>query len=77
MLWLLKRLFYGTSNAKWAGHFGDATGGEIRVAALLAVFVLALGVYPLMITNTWSNYTDRLALNLKVRNLADSISCRP
>jgi NADH-quinone oxidoreductase subunit M len=74
MLWLLKRLFYGERNPKWTGHFGDATAGEMQVASLLAVFILALGVYPLMITNTWSNYTDRLASNLEARSIPNKIS---
>jgi NADH-quinone oxidoreductase subunit M len=76
MLWLLKRLFYGEPNPKWIGHFGDASPREIQIASMLAVFILALGVYPMMITNFWSNYTDHLALDLRARNMADNISLR-
>src|SRR5262249_51918352 len=47
MLWLLKRLFYGEPNPKWSGKFSDATRPEMRVAFMLAIFVLLLGVYPM------------------------------
>jgi NADH-quinone oxidoreductase subunit M len=69
MLWLLKRLFFGEANPKWAGHFGDATFNEIQIASIFAVLILALGVYPLMLTNLWSNYTDSLSLDLKTRSM--------
>jgi len=58
MLWLLKRIFYGPENPKWAGHLSDMTANEKFVGAVLSVFIIALGVYPLMLTSTYAGVAD-------------------
>ncbi len=61
MLWLLKRLFYGPESPKWTGHIFDARPSEILVASVLSFFIIALGIYPMWITNQYTAYADRLA----------------
>lgn len=67
MLWLLKRLFYGPDNKKWQGHFGDATKGEILVASTLSFFVIALGIYPMLLTNEYTPVADAMAKSASAR----------
>lgn len=61
MLWLLKRLFYGEELPKWVGHLSDATLNERVVAYSLSFSVLALGIYPLMLTKYYAPVADRVA----------------
>lgn len=74
MLWLLKRLFYGPELPKWAGHLSDARASEKLVGYALALCVLALGIYPMLVTNQYRGYTDRLADSLNKR---PQISAQP
>ncbi|MBX9690687.1 MAG: NuoM family protein [Candidatus Obscuribacterales bacterium] len=60
MLWLLKRLFYGPEQAKWVGHLSDMNCTERLVAIGLSVFIIALGVYPQMLTKAYTPYTDQV-----------------
>jgi len=73
MLWLLKRLFFGPEQAKWAGHLSDAKPFELAVASTLSFFVIALGVYPLLLTNAYTPLADRMAGDISART---SISMR-
>lgn len=61
MLWLLKRLFYGPEQPKWVGHLSDMNPTEKIVAYGLSVFILALGIYPMMLTKTYTPYSDHVA----------------
>lgn len=61
MLWLLKRLFFGPMTKNWAGKFGDINGTEAIVASALSFFIIALGVYPMWLTNEYTPLADRLA----------------
>lgn len=61
MLWLLKKLFYGVELPKWKGHLSDATATEKVVAYALSFSVLALGIYPLMLTQYYQPVADRMA----------------
>lgn len=71
MLWLLKRLFYGPELPKWAGHLSDMTQNEKLVATCLSALIIALGVYPLMLTNAYTPYSDQLTKTLQA-NLSQS-----
>lgn len=61
MLWLLKRLFYGPEQPKWVGHLSDMNPTEKIVAYGLSVFILALGIYPMMLTKTYTPISDHMA----------------
>ncbi len=61
MLWLLKRLFYGPMLPKWSGKFGDITRTEAVVAACLSFFMIALGIYPMLLTNEYTPMADKMA----------------
>src|SRR5262249_28294633 len=61
MLWLLKRLFFGPEQEKWQGHLTDAKSLEVVCATILAVFIFALGIYPLALTNQYAPLADRMA----------------
>ncbi len=67
MLWLLKRLFYGPEQPKWAGHLSDMQPWEVVVGAALSLFIVGLGVYPLMLTNQYTPLADRLAKDASAR----------
>lgn len=61
MLFLLRRLFYGDENPRWAGHLLDMSGREQFIGAVLGVFIILLGVYPLSITHLYTDVSDRMA----------------
>lgn len=61
MLWLIRRLFYGPENPKWVGHLFDMSLNERIVGFVLSVFIVALGIYPLMVTNMYSSVSDAYA----------------
>jgi len=65
MLWLLKRLFYGPEQAKWLGHLSDMNGTERLVALGLSVFIVLLGIYPRLITNAYTGYSDRVCKSIQ------------
>jgi NADH-quinone oxidoreductase subunit M len=67
MLWLLKRLFFGPEDAKWIGHLTDARPAEMRIAWTFCAIILALGVYPYMLTKQYQQLTDRASANLMTR----------
>lgn len=64
MLWLLKRLFYGPEQAKWAGHLHDMNLTEKLVAIGLSVFIIGLGIYPRLITNAYTPFADQVCKNI-------------
>jgi proton-translocating NADH-quinone oxidoreductase chain M len=70
MLWLLKRLFYGAQLPKWDHHLSDATMIEKGVAYTLCFTILALGIYPLMLTRYYAPIADRLADSIQQRMTA-------
>lgn len=45
-LWMVKRVIYGKVDSKQVGGLADLDGRELGVLSVLAVFVLALGVWP-------------------------------
>lgn len=61
MLWLIKRLFYGMELDKWKGHLSDATSTERIVAYSLSFSILALGIYPLMLSKYSAPLADKMA----------------
>jgi NADH-quinone oxidoreductase subunit M len=61
MLWLIRRLFYGPENPKWVGHLFDMSFNERVVGFVLSVFIVALGVYPLMLTRFYTDVSDGYA----------------
>jgi NADH-quinone oxidoreductase subunit M len=76
MLWLLKRLFYGPILPKWAGHLSNMNGREMLVAGILSVFIFALGMYPMMVTNYYTPIADRMAADT-VKRMAPPVSALP
>jgi len=67
MLWLIKRLFYGIELDKWKGHLTDATFNERVIAYSLSFSILALGIYPLMVTKYSQPLADQMARDAKER----------
>ena len=65
MLWLLKRLFYGPEQAKWQGHLYDMNFTERLVACALSFFIIALGVYPMMVTNAYTPFSDAVCKTIQ------------
>jgi len=65
MLWLIKRLFYGIELDKWKGHLTDATLNERVIAYSLSFSILALGIYPLMVTKYSQPLADQMAKDAK------------
>ncbi|MBS1990117.1 MAG: NuoM family protein [Cyanobacteria bacterium SZAS LIN-3] len=72
MLWLLKRLFYGAQLPKWDHHLSDATLVEKGVAYALCFSVLALGIYPLMLTKYYGPIADKLSDDIRSRMTAEA-----
>ncbi len=60
MLNLLRRLFYGAEQTKWAGHLWDLNKTEKFVAATLSVAIVILGVYPLCLSRAFQPFADNL-----------------
>lgn len=65
MLWLLKRLFYGAEQPKWVGHLSDMNMTERLVAVSLSAFIIILGVYPRLVTNTYTPYSDHVCKSVQ------------
>ncbi len=65
MLWLLKRLFYGAEQPKWVGHLYDMNGTERLVACGLSIFIVVLGIYPRLVTNTYTPYSDQVCRSIE------------
>ena len=72
MLWLLKRLFFGPMPPKWAGTFTDITQTEAVVAACLSFFMLALGIYPMWLTNEYTPLADQMSGKVTVKTTIGS-----
>lgn len=72
LLWLLKRVFYGPFNEKWAkAGFGDANTSEVFVLATLALLILAYGLFPKLITNRFDASVTQLANTYPLRQYAE------
>ncbi len=74
MLWLLKRLFYGPEQAKWVGHLSDMNCTERIVALGLSVFIILLGVYPRMLTNAYTPYSNQICKTIQDNAKAGEVS---
>jgi NADH-quinone oxidoreductase subunit M len=61
MLWLLKRLFFGPEQPKWVGHLTDARPSEKLLAWAMTAIIIALGVYPYMLTKKYQQVSDKMA----------------
>ena len=46
-LWMVKRVFYGVVSNEHVAHLSDITPREIFIFSILAICVLAMGLYPL------------------------------
>ena len=46
-LWMVKRVFYGVVSNEHVAHLSDITPREIFIFSILAICVLAMGMYPL------------------------------
>jgi len=60
MLWLVRRLFYGPEQPRWVGHLTDMNLTERLVGATLGVCIIALGVYPFLLTHLYTDVSDSL-----------------
>lgn len=67
MLWLLKRLFYGTTPEKWVNHFTAIRPLEKFIAYSLAIVILGLGVYPLALIRQYSLVSDSMNQSITQR----------
>lgn len=65
MLWLLKRLFYGAEQPKWAGHLSDMNCTERFVALALSVGIVVLGVCPRVVTKAYTPYSDKVCQTIQ------------
>jgi NADH-quinone oxidoreductase subunit M len=74
MLWLLKRLFYGEEQSKWAGHLTDAFAWEKYCGMAMAAMVIFMGMLPAYITNSYGRVVQNIISNITQRQ---SISARP
>ena len=50
LLWMLKRVFYGTFNTKW-DWLPDASAREVVPLLVLAVLIVIVGIYPAILTD--------------------------
>ena len=67
MLWLLKRLFYGPEQPKWAGHLTDATKLEQVLAWSMCAMILALGLCPAILVKEYGPVADRISASIQQR----------
>ena len=67
MLWLLKRVFYGAEQPKWAGHLTDAVGWEKTLSYAMCFMILAMGMWPSLITNSYNNVVNRTINGITTR----------
>ncbi len=74
MLWLLKRVFYGAQLPKWDHHLTDATTLEKGIAYALCFSILALGVYPLMLSQYYTPLADKMSDDIRHRMTAEAPS---
>ncbi len=67
-LWMYKRVFYGPIVQAKINQLQDVRGIELWVFSLLAIFVIAIGVYPNMILNVFhASITNLATLSLGSR----------
>ncbi len=71
MLWLLKRIFYGAQLPKWDHHLTDATLNEKAIAYALSFSILALGIYPLMLSQYYAPIADKMSDDIRHRMTAE------
>ncbi len=76
MLWLMKRLFYGAELPKWRHHLTDAFGWEKACAYSMSILIVAMGVFPSFLADSYSGVVQKVILNAAARTLSP-ISCRP
>jgi len=74
MLWLLKRLFYGEEQAKWAGHLTDAFAWEKSCVYVMAALIMLMGFVPSIVANSYSRVVQNTISNITQRQ---TISARP
>lgn len=67
MLWLVRRIFYGDENPRFAGHLLDMNRNEMFVGAVLGAFILLLGIYPLSLTKMYTDVSDSMAKQAATR----------
>ena len=71
MLWLTKRVIFGSTNNSEVKNLNDVNKSEIIMLATLAFFILFFGFYPLPLMETFSvsvnslidNYDTAVILN--------------
>jgi NADH-quinone oxidoreductase subunit M len=69
MLWLMKRLFYGPIQDKWKGHLTDAKPWHTEqwLAYTMSFMILAMGIWPTMVTEKYAGVSERLVTNISSR----------
>jgi NADH-quinone oxidoreductase subunit M len=70
MLWLLKRLFYGEEQAKWKGHLSDCLPWERSLGYVMTAMIIAMGVYPSFVTNSYNEVVNRLISAVNTRTIS-------
>ena len=73
-LWMVKRVFYGeVANAQVAA-LKDLNKREFLILALLAILVLALGIYPQPLTDMTNATVTQLLSHLAQSKLPEALS---
>ncbi len=68
-LWMVKRVYFGPVANKNVGSMIDINGRETVMLALLAVLVLAMGLYPKPVTDTMHVSVTELLRHVSVSKL--------
>lgn len=60
MLWLLKRLFYGAEQPKWAGHLSDAKPWESALSYAMCFLILGMGLFPALLNDRYAPVANEI-----------------
>ena len=66
MLWLTKRVIFGTTNNSEIKNLNDVNKSEIFMLATLAFFVIFFGFYPLPLMDTFNVSVNSLINNYQI-----------
>ena len=66
MLWLTKRVIFGTTNNSEIKNLSDINKSEIAMLVTLAFFIVFFGFYPLPLMETFNVSVDSLINNYEM-----------
>lgn len=73
-LWMYKRVFFGEVQHQVVNEFKEIHGAEFAVLAILAVVVIAIGIYPLPLLNVFHASVGHLLALSQVSKLGPVVS---